>query len=136
MSGGDPVRAYLEERGASEAILAEGLEGLVQRWGEIVRAVETRYNYTLDQYLNDLDVRGLIEGAARVAPRDLVAFVRPDLEELDARMLAATVPTHCLWGHEVQDEEGFTEDRDWWYFRRPAQPGASLLHDLEEQGIP
>ncbi len=38
----------------------------------------------------------------------------------------------CLWGDETARQEGWTANKNWWYFSIPTRPGEELLREIEE----
>jgi len=130
----DPVRRLLRERGCPEEVIAGGVEGLIADWERAVADVERGYPLGLDDYLNDLDARQLLEDT-------LPMLAPPDLESLGPRVLAAdekmkrlvTLTDECLWGERVADAEGWTPLENWWYFGLPRSPGPALRKDLEDE---
>ena len=64
----DAVRRFLRARGSPAHVVEEGLEGLVRGWEETVERVAAGYPLdTIEDYLNDLDGRQLLEiGRAHV----------------------------------------------------------------------
>jgi hypothetical protein len=129
----DPVRDYLSERGSGEHVIEGGLEGLVESWEKTVREVEEGYSLTLDDYLNDLDARQLIDDAMIVATDQQRARIDERLSRADEKMRGLTEPTKaCLWGEEVAEEEGWTAKENWWYFARPIKADAEFLAEIDE----
>ena len=96
---------------------------LVERWTHVVEEVERGYSLTFDDFLNDVDLRHLIAHALRGVPpavRDQFSGLRHSLRELDDRFIAATRPTkHCVWGDSIAEDEGWSADGEWWYYREP-----------------
>jgi hypothetical protein len=130
---GDPIRRFLRARGVAEHIVAGGIEGLMAAWEQTAAAIEAGYSLTLDDYLNDLDARQILEIVLRAIPH-------PDgplldrLRAADARVRAATVPARqCIWGDG--GERGWTARRNWWYFVVPRAPGPDLADDLAREGF-
>ena len=69
----DDIRQFLIDNGYPNHIVRGGREGLVRRWQQFVGEVERGYEYGLEDYRNDLDLRGAIEVlglAAQVADAD------------------------------------------------------------------
>lgn len=95
----------------------------VERWAQVVEEVERGYSLTFDDYLNDVDLRQLIARTVRGVPpsvRDAFAGLRDELHALDMRFIAATEPTgHCIWGDSIAEDEGWSPDGEWWYYRQP-----------------
>ncbi len=129
----DPIRRFLRARGVADHVVAGGIEGLVTAWEQTATAIGAGYCLTLDDYLNDLDARQILEVV-------LSAMPEPDgplldrLRAADARVRAATVPVgQCVWGDG--GSRGWTERRNWWYFVIPRHPGGDLADDLAREGF-
>lgn len=133
MNTSDPVRDFLRERGSSPNLIESGLAGLVESWEAVVSAVAEGYTLGLDDYLNDLDVRQLLEEALPLAAATQHQAFTKRLQQADEQMrqLVAPVPS-CLWGAEVAEEEGWTAQNNWWYFSRPLQANPALLAEIAE----
>ncbi|HET6680386.1 MAG TPA: hypothetical protein VFG84_04245 [Gemmatimonadaceae bacterium] len=135
MTDADPVAHYLTQRGCREDLVKAGLGGLTARWARIVAEVERGYDVTLADYLNDMDLRDILEGALDVADARERERVQPDVDRTDSHFHSLTVPSDCLYGDDTAEEEGLSPVREWWYFARPAQPSASLMADLLRRGL-
>jgi hypothetical protein len=135
MSERDAVRRFLEGRGSPSEIVAGGLAGLVEDWERTAEQIETGYPLGLDDYLNDLDVRELIEEALEFASaaeqRRLGARIRRADERARAHLRKID---ECLWGKRVARSEGWTAEHNWWYFAVPSKPGPLLREDLGALG--
>ena len=128
----DPIREFLRRQGAPYSVIASGLQGLVDNWTRVVGMVEQSYPLTLDDYLNDMDGRQLLENALGLAPDEVRQSFIGRVNDADMRIRLQLVPAgRCLWGAIVAEEEGWTEASNWWYFERPRFPGAQLKADLE-----
>jgi hypothetical protein len=131
----DQIRSFLQARGVADHVVDGGLEGLIGAWEQAATEIESGYAATLDEYLNDLDGRQLIE-------RVLGAMPEPDgplldrLRAADARVHeAGRMVTQCLWGEENRAAHGWTQRRNWWYFLVPREPAGDLAADLERAGF-
>ncbi len=132
MRASEAVRALLRSKGCADETADAGLEGLVGDWERTVREVSWGYPLGLDDYLNDLDVRQLLEEALEVALAAEREAVGPRIRAADALMRSLVAPREdCLWGEAVAAREGWTAERNWWYFSVPRSPGALLSGDLE-----
>jgi hypothetical protein len=130
----DPVREYLRDHGCAQHVISGGLEGLIRAWEETVESVERGYELGLDDYLNDLDVRQLIEETLAVdeAPRAQKHEAR--VCRADERMRKQVSLTgHCLWGNAAATEHQWTAEKNWWYFSEPRTAGRELLSDLKSR---
>ena len=54
------LAAYLRENGYPEPIVRAGRAGLIERWRKFVDEVERGYKLGLEDYRNDLDLRGIL----------------------------------------------------------------------------
>ena len=124
----DPVARYLAERGVSAKVRNMGLRGIVMQWDGISSRAE-RYDLTLDDWLNDLDLRDIIDGAMSVAREDERRELQAVLARADERFRRATVesPKPLVVGAD--------RTAQWWYLRHPAQPGAGMRDDLIAAGL-
>ena len=131
----DPVHTYLESRGCSPMVVRRGLGGLLEHWSSIVAAAERGRDASLDEWLNDMDLRDILAGAmAAAASRDRrTAAVR--LDEADERFHAITEPCPCLWGETIAHTNRWRPEWQWWYFRRLVTPGPLLREDLLVHGF-
>lgn len=131
----DAVGRYLADRGVSAGVRSRGLSGIIAQWEAIARRA-ARYDLTLDDWLNDLDLRDIIAGALAVAPESEPRELHARMDRADDLFRAATVASaHSLWGTAGDVANGQDPVRQWWYFRRPAHPGQTMLADLATAGI-
>jgi hypothetical protein len=133
MNANDPVRDFLRARGSAEHLIESGLAGLVEGWENIVGAVEAGYMLGLDDYLNDLELRQLLDEAWAVAiPAQRAAYAER-IKQADERMKTLVEPLDVsLWGAEVAEEEGWTAQDNWWYYSRPLTGAPDFLAEVDE----
>lgn len=130
----DPVREYLREKGCGEHVISGGFVGLVENWERVVASVSAGYNLGLDDFLNDLDARQLLEEALSVALPDEIQQQLARIQATDAQMKSLLLPAdECLWGDEVAEEEGWTREQNWWYFGIPRNAGQALRTELSAE---
>ena len=65
----DPINDFLKEKGCPQSVVKGGILGLVKNWEQVVEEVGKGYALTLDDYLNDLDGRQILEEALKIASR-------------------------------------------------------------------
>lgn len=107
---------------ASAQVIVPTLPMLVERWGQVVAEIERGYTLTFDDYLNDMDLRHLIMRSIRNVPPGARAQLEPlkdELKAIDLRFVAMTEPSECIWGQANAEDEGWSADGEWWYFRQP-----------------
>ena len=133
MTTNDPVRQYLKEKGCPPGVVAGGLDGLLEQWEQIVEAVSAGYALGLEDYLNDMDARQLLEESLAVAAPAARRNVADRVREADAALKSVTrFAGKCLWGDEVAAEEGWTAQKNWWYFSSPMNAEPDLLAEIDE----
>lgn len=129
----EEVRAFLRERGCPFPVAERGLTGLVEAWEKIVQSVEAVYSLTLDDYLNDLDARQLLEEALQVAPLFEQQKFEERIRHADDQLKGLTTRANvCLWGDELAEEEGWTPKKNWWYYACPVDADDELLAEIAE----
>lgn len=131
----DPVHSYLVSRGCSPLVVRRGLSGLLEHWSSIVAATERGRDASLDEWLNDMDLRDILAGALAAAAARERGSAAARLDEADARFHATTEPCPCLWGEEIAQNNGWRPKWQWWYYRRPTVPGPMLREDLLVNGF-
>ena len=62
------VKRFLNGRGCPEDVVERGLAGLVEDWERTAEQVGSGYPLGLDDYLNDVDGRQLIEDCVSAIP--------------------------------------------------------------------
>ena len=128
----DPVREFLRQSGAPYSVVALGLRGLVENWERVVEQVLDGYSLGLDDYLNDMDGRQLLQNALDLAPDQVREDFLPRVRDADMRIRLKLVPAgRCLWGSIVAEEEQWIEEVNWWYFEKPRNPGPLLQQELD-----
>lgn len=117
------VRAYLQENGYPRHLVQEGRAGLIRRWREFVEQVERGYNLGLEDYRNDLDIRGILR---------LVGAEDADVLALDERLRAQLIPVH----HRVWESAPVTSgNAPFWDFGYPRNAGEELLEGLRSENL-
>ena len=131
----DAVARYLAARGVSLHLRKKSLREIIAQWDRIARTA-ARYDLTLDDWLNDVDLRDIIAGALAVAPEREQREVRDALDRADDLFRSATTETkRSMWGDAVAKDDKHDQLRQWWYFRRPTHPGKTMRTDLVAAGM-
>jgi hypothetical protein len=134
MQPSDAVARYMKSRGVAQHVIEDGLEGAIDRWDALARSARD-YDLTLDDWLNDMDLRDVIEGSMQAADEPERESVAKLLAKADARMKKATVETGSIWGKANAEKYQYDPVRTWWYFRRPRHPGEMMQNDLIAAGL-
>ena len=131
------VREFLEQRGCPDFVVEGGLAGLLANWDRLAEQLEAGYTLGLDDYLNELDARQLLDDALPFATDDERRSVRARLSLADARVRQLTRPIgRCLWGDKIASMSGWDPARNWWFFAIPVDPGPELSADLKHDLLP
>jgi hypothetical protein len=113
------LQDYLRENGYPERVVREGRAGLLRRWREFVDQVERGYSLGIEDYRNDLDVRGILA---------LAGIEDDTLGALDARLQKLLTATGVrVWESGPGDA--------FWDFGYPRNAGADLLDDLRREKL-
>lgn len=114
------IQEYLADNGYPAHIVRGGRAGLVRRWQEFADEIERGYPFGIEDYRNDLDVRGIL---------DLIgAGGDPAIRAADDRVKA------LLTGTDQRIWESL-EGNPWWDFGYPRNAGPDLKGDLDAEGM-
>lgn len=114
----DQIRDYLRGNGYPEHIVRGGRGGLIKRWRDFVSEVERGYEFGLEDYRNDLDIRAIIR----------LIGAEGEVEDADERF------QRLLEGTEKRVWESGEGD-PWWDFGYPRRPRGDLLADLRSEDL-
>lgn len=100
------------------------LREMVEQWTDTVSQVERGYSLTFDDYLNDLDLRRLIDESLQTVDDARKGRVPKSITDAlataDERFRCATVASDVnVWGAENERDSGWSAEREWYYYRRP-----------------
>jgi len=135
MTQPDRIRQYLRRRGCAPSVVKGGLEGLLDHWDSLVQAVEEGYDLTFDDYLNDMELRDVLQGALEAAALEQRQAAEKKVIKLDQRFRDLTVECPPIVGERAARENGHDPSEHWWFFRRPKKPAPDFEEELREAGI-
>lgn len=102
-----------------------------------MQSVAQGYPGSLENYLDDMDTRELLNEAWQTAREDQREESAERLAVIDRQMRGLVIPTRqCLYGDLVAEDEGWTPDAQWWYFSRPESAGPRLMSELGDDAEP
>jgi 5-formyltetrahydrofolate cyclo-ligase len=115
----DPIRLHLLEREVAWHVIEGGIEYLVSGWEQLASEVEANAEeWVWEEWLNDLDGREIIQDLFDNVPQSRTALDR--VKRADERFVAATISTdECQWGAKNAADNGWTREKNWWYWREP-----------------
>jgi len=114
----EQMAAYLRENGYPEHVVRAGRAGLIARWRKFVEEVERGYPFGLEDYRNDLDLRGIIA----------MLGLDADVEALDLRFEALLTDR----GKRVWESAA---ENPFWDFGYPGNARQPLMEDLKKEGL-
>jgi hypothetical protein len=114
----EQMAAYLRENGYPEHVVRAGRAGLIERWHKFVESVEHGYKFGLEDYRNDLDLRGIIA----------MLGLDSEVQELDRRFEAMLTDRD----KRVWETSG---DAPFWDFGYPSNASGELLDDLKTERL-
>jgi 5-formyltetrahydrofolate cyclo-ligase family len=118
----DPIRLHLARREFADHVIDGGIDYLVGKWERIASEVEGgSERWMWEEWLNDLDAREILQDLLDNVPESKTAI--DAVEQADERFAASTIPTdECQWGARNAADEGWTPEKNWWYWRKPPTP--------------
>jgi hypothetical protein len=112
------MASYLRENGYPEHVVRAGRAGLLERWGKFVAEVERGYRFGLEDYRNDLDLRGIIA----------MLGLDAEVADLDRRFEALlTNRDKRVWESSAANP--------FWDYGYPRNTRTALLEDLRKEGL-
>ena len=114
----DEIVEYLRANGYPEHLVRGGRDGLIERWRRFVEEVERGYKLGLEDYRNDLDLRGIIA----------LFGLDDQVQDLDRRFEA------LLTDRDVRIWET-SAGAPPWDFGYPKNAGMLLLEDIKSEGL-
>ncbi len=118
----DPVKAFLQSRGAPAHLIKAGLEGLIRNWSRAVGGLAGKEEVNRDAYLNDLDGRQLIAEVLKIAPAEQIELIQDKLDIADEAFEELTKKnSKCIWGKKAAKENRWTARKNPWYYAVPKE---------------
>jgi hypothetical protein len=112
------MATYLRDNGYPEHIIRSGRAGLIERWRKFVEEVEHGYKLGLEDYRNDLDLRGILA----------MLGLDEEVRDLDRRFEAMlTEREKRVWESSAADP--------FWDFGYPRNAGPRLMEDISNEGL-
>jgi len=114
----EEMAVYLRENGYPEHVVRAGRAGLIDGWGKFVAEVEQGYRFGLEDYRNDLDLRGIIA----------MLGLDSEVVHLDQRLQKLLIHRERrVWETSAADP--------FWDFGYPGNAGPQLIEDLTNEGL-
>jgi hypothetical protein len=119
------IQEYCKQRKFADFVIENGLDYLIPRWEKTVLRIKNGYTMTLDEYLNDMDTRRIINEVWSLVSDELIDQYQERLKAADEKYLDSTVPSEeCIWGSKSAVKYGYSQEVDWWYYHVPISKGS------------
>jgi hypothetical protein len=119
------INQYCEQMKFASFVIEGGLDYLIPRWEKTVRSIKSGYTLTVDEYLNDMDTRRIIDEVWPLASDEQVEQYRNRLQVVDQEYFTFTIPVQsCIWGSKNAAKYGYSPDHHWWYYHIPTNTGS------------
>lgn len=116
----------LHERGWRKAF---SVNEMTEAWRQLVTEIEAGYDQVVDEYTNDLACRDWLALAWPMLTAHVRSVRQAELDELDARFLAATLEDaegRLATFYRVESKVG------WWWLRLPTRRCGVFAHELDD----
>lgn len=124
----DPVAKFLRSRGCPPFVVDGGIERLLGKWEAVAAALSATWTFGLEDWLNDLDGRRMLDEIAAAVPGAVGGKAGERMRAADALFTRRTREVaQCLWGPKAAAQLGITAAQQWWYFRVPKKSAVDLL---------
>jgi len=114
----EEMTAYLRENGYPEHVIRAGRKGLIERWNKFVAEVERGYRFGLEDYRNDLDLRGIIA-----------------MLGLDAEVAGPDRRFEALLTQREKRVWESSAAHPFWDYGYPHNAGPQLMEDIINEGL-
>lgn len=114
----DPVREFSRRKGYSNSVICGSFDYLLERWEAIVKKVKFPKSYILDEYLNDMSSRDVLEELLNVFP-SLNLSRRTHQLDFEIREVLQPISV-CIFGSRNAKKYNYTPEQHWYYFMLPA----------------
>ena len=114
----DSIKTVIKN--CADFVVKDGLNYLIPQWEKFTNSVDENDGSTSDEYLNDLDIRKIIDTILSLLSeqeRDRIISV---IDFYDKQFIAKTFEVKdCMWGRENELIHGFTRQNHFYYYRAP-----------------
>ncbi|MBS1666613.1 MAG: hypothetical protein JST58_04480 [Bacteroidetes bacterium] len=111
----DNIRELLKDK--SELVRNEGLNYLIPDWQKFADQYSDAEE-SLYEWLDDLDTRKIIDEILQILPYHDRIKIDVVLEPIDKKVIDKTFEINeCVWGSNIQIQEKFDRQKNWYYFR-------------------
>ena len=104
---------------------------LLTEWESFAASLAQGYDLGLDDYLNDVDARQMLDTIVNTEKLAEDGAFRSRLAAADAQVRDATTASkYCIWGAVNESDNGWTRDSNWRYYAVPKVRSEEFDEDL------
>mgnify|MGYP000435942032 CR=1 FL=1 len=116
----DPAREYSRRKKFSSLVIYGTFDYLLKKYEVNVRDIALEKCYVLEEYLNDMDGRRILEELIEVAGDRAPCGVQEKMWQLDSKIMPLLQPSYtCIWGTENAFKRSYLPQKHWYYFALP-----------------
>jgi hypothetical protein len=115
MSSAERVRTYFKQQGYAQHVIEGGIKRLLRDWERMCEPI----NENLDEYINSLDGRRILQEALALVSEAEHAQIADRIASADRKFLEWTEPADPILGPQGLGREGYERNANWWYWRVP-----------------
>jgi hypothetical protein len=121
----------------ADFVQKDGLNYLIPNWQRFADKYADTED-TLDEWLNDLDTRKIIDEVIEVLSEKDRRKIELDLKPIDAKVIEKTFEINeCVWGGLVEKNSNYNRRKHWYYYRMNqkvfANQGGQFTRTLNKQ---
>jgi hypothetical protein len=129
----DPIKEYCRKKGYANHVVKGGLKYLVTNWERTVASITNGYSFGLDDYLNDMDGRKILNEVLDIATDEQKNLIEARIKIADESFFSLTsLSPRCIWGELNELKYGYSRDKDWWYYRIPIKLPERSIEEFKD----
>jgi hypothetical protein len=107
-------------KNCADFVVRDGLNYLIPKWRKFTNSVSENDGSTIDDNLNDLDARKIIDTILPLLAEQEKDRIMSEIYFCDTQYISKTFEVRdCLWGLENELIHGFTRQNNFYYYRAP-----------------
>lgn len=129
------IETILLKLNLAEHVVNGGILRLINNWINTVRECKKGYDLTIEDYINDLDGRYIIEEVMNsLTDSNLKKKIKLAINQADIDFKQILIETNkCVLGSAVANQ--FPKEKYWWYWGIINNARGELLKDLKDECI-
>jgi len=114
----DNIKNALKD--SSDFVIKNGLNYLIPKWKKFTNKVHENDGSIIEDYLNDLDTRNIIDKILPLLTEIEKASILQEVNFQDRQFIDRTFELKdCIWGVQNETIHGYTRQKHFYYYRAP-----------------